>query len=307
MCCSTVWRQRFEEHIHWWTRFIAGECAYLNGGAIYVLRHKISLMRQTVILSDYDPKPGESVAALAWEYPAKFEVPEHAHGSDQLIYAISGVMEVGSDRGLWVIPPQFALWISARTPHRIRMPGAVSMRTLYFRPALLARPDSPCTVLQVTPLLRELVLETVRLRRLRARNACERALRDLLLAQLKKASPMPTFIRMPEEGRALRVALGAMQDARQSKSLGALAKDAGGSVRTIQRIFRKETGTDFDSWRRQLRLTKAIELLIAGRSVKEVAFSVGYRQPSAFVETFRRTFGSTPRAWARELAGRHRE
>lgn len=263
-------------------------------------------MRHNEILRDFDPRAGESVATLAWEYPAEFEVPEHAHGSDQLIYAISGVMEVRSGPSLWVIPPQFALWIPARTPHRIRMPAAVSMRTLYFRPALMARPRGPCAVLHVTPLLRELVLEATRLRRLRARNEYERAVRDLVMAQLKEASPVPTFIYMPEEMRALRVARGAMEDAGRARSLAVLAKEAGASVRTIQRIFHRETGSDFDSWRRQLRLTKAVELLIAGRSVKEVALSVGYRQPSAFVETFRRTFGSTPRAWMRELTVRNR-
>jgi AraC-like DNA-binding protein len=41
-----------------------------------------------------------------------------------------------------------------------------------------------------------------------------------------------------------------------------------------------------------------VELLVSGSSVKEVAFTVGYRQSSAFVEAFRRTFGATPKAWA---------
>jgi AraC-like DNA-binding protein len=42
-------------------------------------------------------------------------------------------------------------------------------------------------------------------------------------------------------------------------------------------------------------------LLVAGGCVKEVSFSVGYRQPSAFVETFRKTFGITPKAWMLSL------
>jgi AraC-like DNA-binding protein len=46
---------------------------------------------------------------------------------------------------------------------------------------------------------------------------------------------------------------------------------------------------------------KAIELLVTGHSVKEVAYEVGYRQPSAFVEMFRRTMGTTPRAWVSSL------
>ncbi|WP_406707181.1 helix-turn-helix transcriptional regulator [Tunturiibacter gelidoferens] len=81
----------------------------------------------------------------------------------------------------------------------------------------------------------------------------------------------------------------------QTRSLAAICRDAGVSVRTIQRVFRKDTGTSFELWRRQVRLTKAVELLVQGRSIKEIAFSVGYRQPSAFVEIFRRTLACPPR------------
>jgi AraC-like DNA-binding protein len=54
-------------------------------------------------------------------------------------------------------------------------------------------------------------------------------------------------------------------------------------------------------------LTKAVELLVSGYSIKEVAGKVGYCQPSAFVEMFRRTFGTTPKAWisALETLGQH--
>jgi len=57
----------------------------------------------------------------------------------------------------------------------------------------------------------------------------------------------------------------------------------------------------FESWRKQFRLMKAIELLVEGDSVKQVAFAVGYRQPSSFVEMFRRTLGTTPKAWTSAL------
>ena len=62
-------------------------------------------------------------------------------------------------------------------------------------------------------------------------------------------------------------------------------------MRTLQRIFINDLGVDLDTWRRQLRLTKAIEFIVAGNSIKQVAYAVGYRQPSAFVSAFRRTFG----------------
>ena len=81
------------------------------------------------------------------------------------------------------------------------------------------------------------------------------------------------------------------------KKLVELCAQAGVGVRTIQRHFKKEAGIDFESWRRQVRLMKAIELLISGNSVKQTAFEVGYQQPSAFVELFRTVFGTTPKVW----------
>jgi AraC-like DNA-binding protein len=97
------------------------------------------------------------------------------------------------------------------------------------------------------------------------------------------------------------VAQAVLVDPAQSKPLAAMCASVGVSVRTIERAFRKDVGADFESWRRQVRLMKAVELLVSGRSIKEVAFGVGYRQPSAFVEMFRRTFGSTPKAWISAL------
>jgi len=252
-------------------------------------------------LTEYDPKRGVSVATLAYEYPSRFQVPEHAHGSDQLIYAISGLMEVSSGQSAWLIPPHFALWIPARTQHRIHMPGPVSMRTLYLRTGLAARSEPRCAVLHVTPLLRELIVETVSAGRLRMRNRYESALRDLLIRQLQKASPLPTFVTLPRDERALAVAQAILRNPAESKPMAALCFEAGVSVRTIERVFRKDVGASFESWRRQVRLTKAVELLVSGCSIKEVAYTVGYCQSSAFVEMFRRTFGTTPKAWVSAL------
>ena len=149
------------------------------------------------------PKRGASIASLAHEYPPQWQVPEHAHGSDQLIYATRGVMEIASRQNLWLIPPQFAVWISAAVRHSIRMPGAVSMRTLYIRPGVAQGMPRNCAVLHVTPLLRELIVEAVRIGNLGARNGLHCALRDLVVAQLRDASAIPTFLTLPKDPRAL--------------------------------------------------------------------------------------------------------
>jgi AraC-like DNA-binding protein len=255
------------------------------------------------ILREYDPKPGCSVSSLSYEYPRGFCVPQHAHASDQLIYAIRGLMEVSASRKLWLIPPHLAIWIPARTWHRIRMPNRASMRTLYFRVGIVRRSPA-CAVLHVSSLLRELVLEAVRSKELRASNALHRSLRDLIAAQLRSAPEIPVSVMLPTDPRALRFAQNLMPRLENSTLLTDACRIAGASVRTMERIFQREVGMSLESWRRQVRLMKSVELLVEGCPVKEVAAEVGYRQPSAFIELFRQTLGVTPKAWTSAALGK---
>ena len=264
------------------------------------MRHNISVLRQGLI-TGCDPGRGVSISTLAYEYRRGFQVPEHAHGSDQLVYAIRGVMEVSAGPGMWLIPPHFGMWIPARTFHSIKMPGAVSMRTLYMRRGLASRLPATCTVFHITPLLRELIVETVRIKELRMRDCLHCALRDLLLSQLETASPMPISLTLPQDRRARAVADTVMRNPGERQSLATMCGSVSASVRTIQRVFRREVGSDFEFWRRQVRLMKAVELLVSGHSVKEVGFALGYRQPTAFVEMFRGILGTTPGAWIKAL------
>lgn len=258
----------------------------------------MSLMRQAIVRS-YDPRRGCSVSTLAWEYAPGFLVPEHAHGADQVIFATRGVMEISAGSSLWVIPPQFAVWIPAKTSHRIRMPRAVSMRTLYLRPGTAPRMPSECAVLHVAPLLREVIVEIVRLGALKTRNPLHNAFLEVLVSLLADASPIPTGLMLPRDPRALKAARDSLAD--PSLAVARLCRSAGLSARTMERIFRREVGVSFEAWRRQARLMRGIELLAGGSTVKEAAFAVGYQNPSAFVQMFRKTLGSTPKEWTRRV------
>lgn len=254
------------------------------------------------LIRDYDPPAGIAISTLAYDYPPGFDVHEHAHGSGQVIYAISGVMQVSADRSVWLIPPQFAIWIPARTLHRIRMAEAVAMRTLYLRPGITRGLPRSCSVLHVSGLLRELIVAAVQIGQLRTDRRTHRAMSDLIVHLLHEASPVPMFVTLPHDPRALAVAQATLADAGAARSMPDLCGEAGASVRTIQRLFRREVGVGFERWRQQARLMKGVELLVNGCSVKKAAFEVGYQQPSAFVDMFRRTMGTTPKAWTAALA-----
>ncbi len=106
-------------------------------------------------LRQHVPRP---VAAMARTYPDQWSIDLHDHPRAQLIHAVSGVMMVEAADRAWLIPPGQALWMPAATPHRMRMSGEVSMKTLYLAPRAVRHLPREPVVIHVTPLLRELVV-----------------------------------------------------------------------------------------------------------------------------------------------------
>ena len=104
--------------------------------------------------------------------------------------------------------------------------------------------------------------------------------------------------------RARRLIEHVERDPAPRRSLGRLARSTGASPRTLQRLFRGETGMTVGNWRRQLRLARSLEILAAGSSVTTAAFDAGYQSVSAYVSVFHRTFGETPGRYFRVPAAR---
>lgn len=212
---------------------------------------------------------------------------------DQLAYAARGVMTVVTEQGTWVVPPHRAVWIPAGVTFSVRMSGRVTLRTLFFRPRMRGRLPRSCAALNVSPLVRELVLHACRLNMLRRDVVADRRLARVLLDQLATLPAEPLQLPMPSEARA-RAAAEAMLGDPGGPSLDEVARSAGASKRTLERLFLHDTAMTLGRWRRRLRLVEALRLLAEGHPVTRVAVDVGYETPSAFVSAFRRELGRTP-------------
>ncbi|HXZ86698.1 MAG TPA: helix-turn-helix transcriptional regulator [Myxococcota bacterium] len=234
------------------------------------------------------------VRGMAVNYPHGHELPLHDHDWAQLIYASRGVMSVHSAAGTWVVPAHRAVWVPAGVAHRISMSGAVAMRTLYLDPGLAGAGPSHCTVVNVSPLLRELVLRAVELAPLYETEPAHARLIGVLVDEIQSLPVVPLRVPVPRDARAQRAAEWLRRNPDAAASLAEVARRAGASKRTLERLFLRETGMSLGSFREQVRLMRALELLAAGGSVTEVALSVGYASASAFIARFRRVLGTTP-------------
>ena len=234
------------------------------------------------------------VRTMTARYPNEFQIREHTHSWHQLIYASSGVMSVHTTQGAWVVPPHRAVWVAAGIEHRSQMSGGVLMQTLYLAPDLSQVLSRNCCAVNVSPLLRELILHIVGIGMLSRRVPAHARLIAVLLDQLEVLPSTPLQLPLPSDRRAARVARWMQQNLEDSGSLKFVAKRGSASVRTIERIFVEETGMTLGRWRQQLRLLQALRLLAAGIPVTAVALRVGYDSPSAFIAMFRRVLGATP-------------
>jgi AraC-like DNA-binding protein len=77
-----------------------------------------------------------------------------------------------------------------------------------------------------------------------------------------------------------------------------LANQVGASVRTIERLFKSETGLTFRQWRSRFRLMNSLEKISRGYNTTLVAHELGYSSVSSFISSFKKLFGCTPKEYA---------
>jgi AraC-like DNA-binding protein len=237
-------------------------------------------------------EPFMIVRSLASNAAAGARTGRHAHDWHQLIYASSGALTVWTERGSWITPPQRAIWVPAGIAHEIAFAADSALRTLYLRPEASAGLPGHCTLVAVSPLLRELILRAVRDVMLDRREPVDAALAALLLDEFRQSRAPPFDLPQPASAKLRRVA--ALIGEGGPASTAALARAAGMSKRALERRFLAETGMSPGGWRRQRILLGAVESLAGGAPIKAVAGACGYATPSAFTAAFRKQFGMTP-------------
>ena len=237
------------------------------------------------------PRP---VAPMAVDHPTDGKTPWHSHRRSQLLYAAEGVMTVATRQETWIVPPQRAAWMPAGIEHRLAFSGGIRFRTLYIEadavPAMPARP----LVMDVTPLLRELILRVMALPLDYDERGADVRLAGVLLDELQKLAEFPIGLPVPAKGPLAAICREMLDHLGERTTLEKLALRHHASARTLARRFRRDTGLSFAEWCRRARLVHAITWISEGRAVTAVALDLGYDSPSAFCAMFKRELGVPP-------------
>lgn len=229
---------------------------------------------------------------------AESGITPHAHPRGQLLWAASGILRVTSEHSVWVVPSTHAMWIPGGVYHQVNSETGARIRNLYIDPTYPVRANEKSVImLAMSPLMREIIL---RLTDEQAVSLDEPKLRRLGLVAIDELEFLqPLKIRLPsgQDPRLQRLINHMVHFPETAHSLPALAQLAGASVRTIERLFKIETGMTFRQWRSRFRMMNSLDKLAQGASSTSVAHALGYKSVSSFIAAFKTQFGYTPQEY----------
>ena len=254
-----------------------------------------------IVSREVDSVSRAVVALSATSVSKEWENARHQHRKAQLIYSARGILNCEIEDGVWIVPPQCAIWIPGDLPHSARGAGDTECYCLFVEPD--AAPDLPktCCTISVSPLLRELLLKAASIPQLYTLGGREDRLIAALLDELVAAPVEDLHLPMPRDHRLRRLAEMMLADPTDKTSKADWATRIGMSERSMSRLLLHEIGMSFGRWRRQLHVILALQRLTKGDSVQTVALELGYENASGFVTMFRKAAGKPP---ARYLSDR---
>ncbi len=229
----------------------------------------------------------------------------HSHDLHQIEYALSGVVEVETAAAHYLLPPRQAAWIPAGLDHRTTLNSAVRTVAVLFDPGLIPGPGDRARILAVPPLIREMMVYSLRWPIARPEPDAVssdffRTLGHLVADAIEDETPLSLPVSAdPIVAAAMAYTRGHLAGV----TVGEVGRAIGVSERTLRRQFHATVGISWRTYLLQARMLRAMALLPGtGASVLEVSAAVGFDSVSAFARTFAQHCGETPSSYRRRVS-----
>jgi len=252
--------------------------------------------------SDYSEWPeGPSLITRSWrlesnniQEPAARPYKLHSHFRGQLLCIESGLIQVKTETGSWILPPKRAGWIPPAALHSVHVCSALNGWSLLFTPDTCRKlPSLPCVIV-ISEVLQALTRRTISWSTTDALTLEQKRIFAVIIDEIRHTPHESLYLPMPKDPRLERITQAILDEPGSMRTIDQWAAIGFMSSRTLRRLMRSETGMGFGEWRQQAQLTHALEMLARGVSVTDVSDALGYASPSNFIVMFRRAFGDSP-------------
>ncbi|GLZ22421.1 AraC family transcriptional regulator [Burkholderia plantarii] len=217
----------------------------------------------------------------------------HFHRKGQLVVTRRGSVTCQVESGIWLVPPNFGVWIPRGMLHSSRVSSGGEVLMLFLEPDVAAMPDTCCT-LTLSALVLELICHLAKQSQHYASDSPTGRLAVVLVEQLATMPVEYLHVPISSNPRLRRIATELAADPANRRTAAQWAARVALSERSLSRLVIAETGMTFGRWRRQLRLIVALQKLSVGTPVQRVSEDLGYESVNAFIAMFKSVFGRTP-------------
>jgi len=257
--------------------------------------------RPIIVDLGFDTDPLKPILSFALDVSQTKCADKHCHPRAQLIFSSKGTMKVATQKSIWYVGQHQAIWVPSMQEHQVIFLNNNHIRNIFVCPKRAQGLPQNIFALSVSPFMRELLLKIVGIGNHYDINSSKGRLVNVLLDELELVTPTPCCLPLSDDFHLEPVINELIKYPGDPNGIEYFAKIACTSPRNLSRLFIKELGLSFSSWRKQLKLVTAVELLNKGLSVSEISFELGYNSPSAFVEMFRKAFGVPPGKYSGQL------
>lgn len=211
-------------------------------------------------------------------------------------FSLNGILEYEIEGKRYLSPPNYGLWLPPKTAHAsIALDEQITHYVCIRVHPYLCGHFSACTkTLSIRPFLRHLVHEILAQKQQDITTPHYQHLLQVLFDQLKTAPAYEHYL--PQTNHVLLQPLlqQLASPALFHKSLQQLLRDSSISERHLLRLSQQELQLSLSEWRNRAKILYAITQIRQGKTVKKLAYELGYQHSSSFIEFFKRYTEQTP-------------
>lgn len=215
----------------------------------------------------------------------------HSHHKAQFVYVEQGFQYLEINNRMYLLPQNHAAWIPPGLKHRtISSSKSIRLMTLFYT---INKDDDwfyrTLHTFSAPTVLKEMLLYSSKWSKSTMESQEEEAFLGAIFSELPHfvQKSLTLNIPIPKDPRLLPVSNYLSTHFDKDNSIADLAQITHLSLRTLERIFKKETGITLSKYIQMVRIIKGVEYLASEEyTVTEVAYKVGYKSIQAFSNSF---------------------
>ncbi len=251
-------------------------------------------MSEQIPLQNFQHHPNRLIMLVDENINGATEYKLHCHSWGQMILVDSGVITLEIEGERFISPPGFAIWIPPFAKHTCYSQSDARFRSINIRELESQKLPHIASLLTLSDIALSIINHFFKNKIYLPTSDTDFRKSQVFLDELEDAMVGHTYLPYSEH-RLLKPILTKLE---QNPAIRLTLKEWAEMVftteRTLARYFQKELGMSFSEWCARLRFIYATSLLENGDTVEEIAFSVGYRSASSFINMFQGLAGMPP-------------